>query len=59
MMTKYELEIMLKKASGGNVLRVWFSCSLFMSGEHGVKITAPLQAYTRQMAQCVLWFLKE
>jgi hypothetical protein len=33
--------------SDSDILRVWFSCSLFMPSERDVKMTAPLEVCTR------------
>jgi hypothetical protein len=43
--------------SDGNTLRVWFSCSPFVPSEHGVKMTAPQEVYTKDTQHAIVRFL--
>jgi hypothetical protein len=43
--------------SGGNMLQVWFSCSLFVPNEHSIKMTAPLEVCTKDKQHAIVHFL--
>jgi hypothetical protein len=43
--------------SDRDMLRVWFSCTLFVPIEHGVKVTAPTDVCTKDMQHVTARFL--
>jgi hypothetical protein len=42
--------------SDSDMLRVWFSCNLFVPSEHGVKMTATLEVCTKDKQHAVVRF---
>jgi hypothetical protein len=36
------------------MLRVWFGCSPFVPSEHGIKVTAPLEVYTKDKQHAIV-----